>query len=142
MLGWVLLAAAAVVTFGWLWSIRRVEAAQPKPAPARAVKEAVSIHRPLGTSVEGLEIQYGPRDLVRSVRVGAMNDEHKELLLTMDAKLWRTLPNAHKQEVLTAARATWAAKMCTQGDDIAYVVIQTDSGEIVGRADPHSVFVL
>lgn len=93
-------------------------------------------------SVEGLEIRYGPDALVRAVRVGAMNSEHKELLMTMDEVQWRSLPNAQKQEVLAAARSTWAEKMCGDGPDIAYVVMKTERGEIIGRADPHSVTVL
>jgi hypothetical protein len=99
----------------------------------------MQILRPNAHTVEGLEIQYNAEGLVRSVRVGAMNSEHKELLLTMDAVAWSALPNAHKQEVLAAARSTWAAKMCPEGPDIAYVTVRTDGGEIVGRADPHSV---
>ncbi|MFN2450073.1 MAG: hypothetical protein ABR508_09875 [Candidatus Baltobacteraceae bacterium] len=103
------------------------------------VTGVVNITRPQAHTVEGLEIQYGPQGLVRSVRVGAMNVEHKELLLVMDSVVWRTLPNAHKQEVLTAARSTWAAKMCPHGPDIAYVVLKTERGDVVGRADPQHV---
>jgi hypothetical protein len=106
------------------------------------VKEAVNISRPYTHTVEGLEIQYQAQGLVRSVRVGAMNSEHKELLMTMDAVAWRALPNAQKQEVLAAARSTWASKMCPDGPDIAYVVLKTETGEIIGRADPHSVRIL
>lgn len=105
------------------------------------VAGTINIVRPRTHSVEGLEIQYGSEGLVRSVRVGAMNSEHKELLLTMDAVVWSSLPNAHKQEVLAAARSTWASKMCPDGPDIAYVVVQTDNGRVVGRADPHSVTI-
>lgn len=93
-------------------------------------------------SVEGLEICYAADALVRSVRVGAMNSEHKELLMTMDEVQWSALPNAQKQEVLAAARSTWAQRMCGDGPDIAYVVMKTQNGRIVGRADPHSVTVL
>lgn len=114
----------------------------PPEAKATVVKDAVSITRPYTHTVEGLEIQYGPEGLVRSVRVGAMNSEHKELLMTMDAVVWRTLPNAQKQEVLAAARSTWASKMCPEGPDIAYVILKTETGEVVGRADPHSVRIL
>lgn len=117
-------------------------AAQPAPIPARVTSGAVEIVRPNPSGVEGLEVRYGPDALVRAVRVGAMNCEHKELLLTMDDVRWSALPNAQKQEVLAAARSTWAAKMCEHGPDIAYVVMQTERGEIVGRADPHSVRVL
>lgn len=107
--------------------------------PVPVVTGAVSIVRPQSHTVEGLEIQYGPQGLVRSVCVGAMNVEHKELLLVMDSIVWSSLPNAQKQEVLAAARSTWAAKMCPSGPDIAYVVVKTERGQIVGRADPRSV---
>lgn len=120
---------------------RRPAAEKPAPKTVSVVKGAVSVNRPSARSVEGLEIQYGPEGLVRSVRVGAMNVEHKELLLVMDSVVWGTLPNAHKQEVLAAARSTWAAKMCPTGPDIAYVVIKTERGEVVGRADPRSVTI-
>jgi hypothetical protein len=99
------------------------------------------LHRPNAGTVEGLEIRYGEHGLVKSVRVGAMNSEHKELLLTMDEVAWRALPNSQKQEVLTAARSTWAKKMCPDGPDIAYVVVQTEHGRIVGRADPRTVTI-
>jgi hypothetical protein len=112
----------------------------PQPAPRVDVGE-VRLVRPNPRSVEGLEIRYNSDALVRAVQVGAMNSEHKELLLTMDAVQWSQLPNAQKQEVLAAARSTWAAKMCGDGPDIAYVVMKTERGEIVGRADPHSVTV-
>lgn len=114
-------------------------AVKPVPAYVPATTGAVSISRPNAASVEGLEITYGENGLVRSVRVGAMNSEHKELLLTMDEVAWRALPNSQKQEVLTVARSTWAKKMCPSGPDIAYVVLQTERGEIVGRADPQRV---
>lgn len=113
---------------------------QPVPKPlVRAEVGEIDVIRPSANSVEGLEIRYLRDGLVRSVRVGAMNCEHKELLLTMDEVVWRTLPNAHKQEVLAAARSTWAAKMCPSGPDIAYVVVKTEHGEIVGRASPRSI---
>lgn len=125
---------------------KRVPAGDAVPAPVVAkkvpvVSGTVQVVRPNTRSVEGLEIQYGAQGLVRSVRVGAMNSEHKELLLTMDSVVWSSLPNAQKQEVLAAARSTWAAKMCPDGPDIAYVIVKTDGGEIVGRADPHSVTI-
>lgn len=103
------------------------------------VTGAVSIVRPQSHTVEGLEIQYGAQGLVRSVRVGAMNVEHKELLLVMDSVVWEPLPNAQKQEVLAVARSTWAAKMCPDGPDIAYVIVKTELGRVVGRADPRAV---
>jgi hypothetical protein len=117
------------------------DAAANAPAPSVSRGEVQVLHRN-GTSVEGLEIRYASDALVRAVRVGAMNSEHKELLLTMDEVQWRALPNAQKQEVLAAARSTWAQKMCGDGPDIAYVVMKTERGEIIGRADPHSVTVL
>ncbi len=110
-------------------------------ATVPTVTGTVTVHRPNAQSVEGLEIRYGANGLVKSVRVGAMNSEHKELLLTMDEVAWRGLPNSEKQEVLTAARSTWARKMCPDGPDIAYVVVQTEHGRIVGRADPRSVTI-
>lgn len=112
------------------------------PAPPPVVRGSVDIVRPNPGTVEGLEIRYAPDGLVRSVRIGALNSEHKELLLTMDTVAWQALPNSHKQEVLAVARSTWAAKMCPDGPDIAYVVLRTEAGEIVGRADPHSVRIL
>jgi hypothetical protein len=71
-----------------------------------------------------------------------MNSEHKELVLTMDEAQWNRLPNSQKQEVLAAARSTWAEKICGSGPDIAYLVVKTEHGQIVGRADPHCVTVL
>lgn len=137
----------------WIWIVfglvalalctgAAIRARRPTPkAPVPAVTGTVSVHRPNAQSVEGLEIRYGANGLVKSVRVGAMNSEHKELLLTMDEVAWRALPNAQKQEVLTAARSTWAKKMCAEGPDIAYVVLQTEHGRIIGRADPRSVTI-
>lgn len=126
--------------------MRRRSRAVQTPAgiakPPRVTSGEVHIVHSTPGSVEGLEIRYGADALVRSVRVGAMNSEHKELLMTMDEVQWRSLPNAQKQEVLAAARSTWAQRMCGEGPDIAYVVMKTENGEIVGRADPHSVTVL
>jgi len=114
----------------------------PRPEPiARVEQGTVNVVRP-ARGVEGLEIQYERSGIVRSVRVGAMNCEHKELLLTMDDVAWRMMPNAQKQEVLAAARSTWAAKMCPTGPDIAYVVVKTERGEIVGRASPRTVTIV
>jgi hypothetical protein len=114
----------------------------PQPAPVRVRTGETHIVRPSSSSVEGLEIRYAENSLVRTARVGAMNSEHKELLLVMDETQWNSLPTAQKQEVLAAARSTWAEKMCSSGPDIAYVVVKTDRGEIVGRAGPRSVTVL
>lgn len=91
--------------------------------------------------VEGLEISYPQDGLVRSVRVGAMNSEHKELLLVMDTRRWCDLTNADKQEVVAAARSTWAERMCGEGPDVAYITVQTEHGEIVGRGNPSRVTV-
>ena len=102
----------------------------------------VQFMRPNPGSIEGLEIRYAQNALVRSARVGAMNSEHKELLLTMDETQWNLLPNAQKQEVLAAARSTWAEKICNGGPDIAYLIVKTERGQVVGRADPHCVTVL
>ena len=133
--------AASLAFVAWRRFARRHATGEPAPKTVTVVKGAVSINRPSARSVEGLEIQYGTEGLVRSVRVGAMNVEHKELLLVMDSVVWGTLPNSHKQEVLAAARSTWAAKMCPTGPDIAYVVVKTERGEVVGRADPRSVTI-
>ena len=116
-------------------------AAQPQEqrATVQVISGAVNVSRPKPDTVEGLEIRYGNEGLVRSVCVGAMNVEHKELLLVMDSVVWQTLPNSHKQEVLAAARSTWAAKMCPSGPDVAYVIVKTERGEVVGRADPRCV---
>lgn len=145
---WAVLALAVLVLYAGSRKARR-RASVPAPTepavvtpvakPVPTTTGAVSISRPNAGSVEGLEISYGENGLVRSVRVGAMNSEHKELLLTMDEVAWRALPNSQKQEVLTVARSTWAKKMCPAGPDIAYVVLQTERGEIVGRADPQRV---
>lgn len=131
---------------------RPVRAAQPAPAPAAVVPAApvqvrvrsgeVEVVRPNARTVEGLEIRYERDALVRSARVGAMNSEHKELLLIMDDVQWNALAGAQKQQVLTAARSTWAAKICGAGPDIAYVILKTERGEVVGRASPSSVTVL
>lgn len=142
--------AGAVVLAGTIagflcWPRRARPAASaprvPAPVHARAASDEVQIVQSSPGTVEGLEIRYGPEALVRSVRVGAMNSEHKELLMTMDEVQWRTLPNAQKQEVLAAARSTWAQKMCADGPDIAYVIMKTERGEIIGRAKPHSVTI-
>lgn len=138
LLGWTLLVVVLLVLVSRAFARKR---ARCKPVPVKTVSGSVSVHRPDARTVEGLEIRYDSSGLVRSVRVGAMNSEHKELLLTMDEVAWRALPNAQKQEVLTAARSTWARKMCPDGPDIAYVVVQTDRGEVVGRADPRSVTI-
>jgi hypothetical protein len=132
-----------LLSFAWArFRLHQTEEDKPDEVTTAVVTTgSVNIVRPNAQTIEGLEIQYGPEGLVRSVRVGAMNAEHKELLLTMDAVVWRTLPNAQKQEVLAAARSTWASKMCPDGPDIAYVVLKTEAGEIVGRADPHSVTI-
>jgi hypothetical protein len=114
---------------------------QSKPEHARVTSGEVELVRPKSGGVEGMEIRYGCEGIIRAVRVGAMNAEHKELLLTMDELQWRQLPNAQKQEVVAAARSTWAAKMCANGPDIAYVVVKTERGEIVGRASPSSVTI-
>lgn len=142
-------AAGAVAAAGIVSRFRmKARVAQPDPAPkpsaipARVTAGEVALVRPNPGSVEGLEIRYGQDALVRSARVGAMNSEHKELLLTMDELQWNRLPNSQKQEVLAAARSTWAEKICRDGPDIAYLIVQTQGGRIVGRADPHSVTVL
>lgn len=119
-----------------------VKSAAPVRTPVRVHSGEVGIVRPNSGTIEGLEIRYARDALVRAARVGAMNSEHKELLLTMDEAQWNALPNAQKQEVIAAARATWAEKMCGDGPDIAYVVVQNERGEVVGRGDPRSVTVL
>lgn len=142
--GAVVVAGAIAGFFAWPKRPRGVEPSPAPPviAPSSVTTGEVRIVQANPGTVEGLEIRYGPDALVRSVRVGAMNSEHKELLMTMDEVQWCSLPNAQKQEVLAAARSTWAEKMCGEGPDIAYVVMKTERGEIIGRADPHSVTVL
>lgn len=147
------LAAAAIVAAG-IAARRRAKTPAPlaQPAPrtvraplretARVTSGEVQFVRPNPGSIEGLEIRYAENALVRAARVGAMNSEHKELLLTMDETQWNLLPNAQKQEVLAAARSTWAEKICSGGPDIAYLIVKTERGQIVGRADPHTVTVL
>ena len=147
------LLAAAMVAAG-VAARRRTKSAvsspavRPAPAPspmrqtASVTSGEVQFVRPNPGSIEGLEIRYAENALVRSARVGAMNSEHKELLLTMDEIQWNLLPNAQKQEVLAAARSTWAEKICSGGPDIAYLIVKTERGQVVGRADPHSVTVL
>lgn len=154
LLGFELAGAAAVAAIAGaaFFARRRATASVPRSAPVqmpvpsrepvRVTAGEVEFVRPNPSSVEGLEIRYGRDALVRSARVGAMNSEHKELLLTMDEQQWNRLPNAQKQEVLAAARSTWAEKICGCGPDIAYLIVQTQGGQIVGRADPHSVTVL
>lgn len=153
MLATALAVAATIAFVAWLQrrGHREVPAPNPQPEPSMpaefrlpVIRGSVpsNVIRRSSLSVEGLEIQYERSSLVRSVCVGAMNSEHKELLLTMDAIQWRLLTNAGKQEVLAAARSTWAAKMCGHGPDIAYVIVKTDDGEVVGRADPRSVILL
>jgi hypothetical protein len=144
---WITVGVCIGVALSYAWSRFRQRsrdaAVDVTPvAQAQVTRGSVSIVRPSTQTVEGLELRYGAEGLVRSVRVGAMNSEHKELLLTMDAIVWRALPNAQKQEVLAVARSTWAAKMCPDGPDIAYVVLKTENGEIVGRADPHRVTIV
>ena len=132
---WIALAVAALaLSAGFILRTR-------SKSKVPVVTGSVEVSRPDARSVEGLEIRYGDGGLVRSVRVGAMNSEHKELLLVMDEVAWRALRNSQKQEVLAAARNTWAKKMCPDGPDIAYVVVQTEYGQIVGRADPRSVTI-
>ena len=144
------IAAAAIVAAGFAARRRSTAkpaitpqpAAAPVPQPVRVTSGEVQLVRPNAGSVEGLEIRYGEDGLVRSARVGAMNSEHKELLLTMDETQWNRLPNSQKQEVLAAARSTWAEKICKEGPDIAYLIVKTERGQTVGRADPHNVTVL
>ncbi len=145
------IAAAAIVAAGFAARRRSLvkpaavlpqRAAAPVAAPVRVTSGEVQLVRPNAGSVEGLEIRYGEDGLVRSARVGAMNSEHKELLLTMDEAQWNRLPNSQKQEVLAAARSTWAEKICKEGPDIAYLIVKTERGQTVGRADPHNVTVL
>ena len=137
----VLVIAGAAIAYGAVRRRGLADPPEPVQAPVRVTSGEVQLVRPNPGSVEGLEIRYGSDALVRAVQVGAMNSEHKELLLTMDEVQWGRLPNAQKQEVVAAARSTWASKMCGTGPDIAYVVVKTERGDVVGRADPHSVTV-
>lgn len=147
VLAWLAVAIAAGLIVYALRSARQTSTPDATEIRRDAVtptvdQGTVNVIRPPANGVEGLEIQYQRNGIVRSVRVGAMNCEHKELLLTMDDVAWRMMPNAQKQEVLAAARSTWAAKMCPSGPDIAYVVVKTEHGEIVGRASPRTVTIL
>jgi len=92
-------------------------------------------------SVEGLEMNLDKGGVVRSARVAAMNDEHRELVLVVNQAKWEALSAAARQQAAIAARATWAAKVCNAGPDIAYVTIVTDEGDMVAQADPRSVRV-
>lgn len=92
-------------------------------------------------SLEGFEVAYSRDGLLRAARIGAMNCEHKELLLVVNDESWRDLSPARKQNVLGAARTTWAEKMCPNGPDVAYVILKTESGAVVGRAAPASMSV-
>jgi hypothetical protein len=151
--GAVLLAAIACTALMYALSFNRQPAAAipvpvpPQPQPqmqperVRVTSGEVELVRPNRESVEGMEIRYGRDGLILAVRVGAMNVEHKELMLTLDEVQWRRLPNAQKQEIVAAARSTWAAKMCANGPDIAYVVVKTERGEIVGRGSPSRVTI-
>lgn len=144
VLEFALAAAGALILTSPLIARRFLERPKPAPQPQapRSVRSEVRFVRPNPGSVEGLEIRYQDNALVRSAQVGAMNSEHKELLLTMDGVRWHALPNAQKQEVLAAARSTWAAKICAGGPDIAYLIVKTECGDVVGRADPSRVTVL
>ena len=141
------LLALALIIAAFVLALRDARHADVVPQTAALPNVAVDrgtvqVRRPPGEGVEGLEILYGASGLVRSVRVGAMNVEHKELLLTMDDAGWRAMANAQKQEVLAAARSTWASKMCSCGTDVAYVVVKTERGEVVGRASPRTMTIV
>jgi hypothetical protein len=90
---------------------------------------------------EGATQTFGPQDVLRRLRVGAMNIEHREILAVVDKKAWMSLSNGGRQAVTSMLRASWASRVCPQELDIAYLTVQTDDGEVVARAGPHSLFL-
>ena len=128
---------AAVVTIETKVRAEKADASWEPPSPTlAAVRRAV-----IRGSVEGLEMNLDKGGVVRSARVAAMNDEHRELVLVVNQAKWEALSAAARQQAAIAARATWAAKVCNAGPDIAYVTIVTDEGDMVAQADPRSVRV-
>jgi hypothetical protein len=147
----VIACAAAVFTF--LHGKRRDAAPAQTPLTPSAMETAATSWEPpsptivpgrrpaVKGTVEGLEMNLDKGGVVRRARVAAMNDEHRELVLTVSQAKWEALSASARQQAAIAARATWAAKVCGAGPDIAYVTIVTDEGDMVAQADPRSVRV-
>jgi len=62
-------------------------------------------------------------------------------VLIVSGQKWIALSAAARQQAAIAARATWAAKVCSNGPDVAYVTIVTDAGDMVAQADPRAIRV-
>lgn len=107
------------------------------PSPTQTVLSRAAIK---GT-VEGLEMNLDKGGVVKRARIAAMNDEHRELVLIVCGQKWIALSAAARQQAAMAARATWAAKVCSGGPDVAYVTIVTDAGDMVAQADPRAIRV-
>lgn len=128
---------APVVTIEAKVQTERADTSWEPPSPTLAASRRAVIRG----SVEGLEMNLDKGGVVRSARVAAMNDEHRELVLVVNRAKWEALSAAARQQAAIAARATWAAKVCNAGPDIAYVTIVTDGGDMVAQADPRSIRV-
>jgi len=113
------------------------EVAWEPPSPTRLLSGVTSVR---GT-VEGLEMNLDKGGVVQRARIAAMNDEHRELVLIVSGQKWVALSAAARQQAAIAARATWAAKVCSSGPDVAYVTIVTEAGDMVAQADPRAVRV-
>lgn len=113
------------------------EVAWEPPSPTQPVLSRAAIK---GT-VEGLEMNLDKGGVVKRARIAAMNDEHRELVLIVSGSKWIALSAAARQQAAMAARATWAAKVCSGGPDVAYVTIVTDAGDMVAQADPRAIRV-
>jgi hypothetical protein len=108
--------------------------------PPSPTQPALS-HAAVRGTVEGLEMNLDKGGVVKRARIAAMNDEHRELVLVVSGQKWVALSAAARQQAAIAARATWAAKVCSSGPDVAYVTIVTDAGDMVAQADPRAVRV-
>jgi hypothetical protein len=97
--------------------------------------------RAITGSLEGLQMDLNRGGVVRAARIAAMNDEHRELVITVDCVKWAALTNSARQRAATVARTTWAAQVCGTGPDIAYLTIVDTSGTTVAQADPHAIRV-
>ena len=108
--------------------------------PPSPTQQAVARAAVRGTA-EGVEMNLDKGGVVKRARIAAMNDEHRELVLIVSGQKWIALSAAARQQAAIAARATWAAKVCSSGPDVAYVTIVTDAGDMVAQADPRAVRV-
>ncbi|MBV9270485.1 MAG: hypothetical protein JO165_05280 [Candidatus Eremiobacteraeota bacterium] len=107
------------------------------PSPTQQLASRAAVR---GTA-EGVEMNLDKGGVVKRARIAAMNDEHRELVLIVNGPKWIALSAAARQQAAIAARATWAAKVCSSGPDVAYVTIVTDAGDMVAQADPRAVRV-